>query len=195
MAVSAQQIKELRDKTGAGVSDVKRALEESGGDEERAIKLIEQRLGHIAGKKSSRTAGIGIVESYVHSNARVASLVEVYCETDFVAKSPAFREFAHAVALQVAAMRPLFLTIEDVPKELWEVERMRIVEEVAALGKPSAIQEEIVKGKLHAYFGPLSLMEQAFVKDQDKTVREMLNESIGRFGENIKIGRFVRFEV
>ncbi|MBI3443005.1 MAG: elongation factor Ts [Candidatus Sungbacteria bacterium] len=150
MEITAQQIKTLRDKTGAGIADVKKTLEESGGDMDKAFGIIERKLGSAAVKKATRATGAGIVEAYIHSNSRVGVLVEVLCETDFVARNPSFKEFAHDIALHIAAMDPTDVEI------------------------------------LHS---------QPFVRDPGKSIGDLLNESIGRFGENMKIGRFVRFEV
>lgn len=195
MAVSAQQIKELREKTGAGVSDVKRALEESAGDMEKAVMRLERTLGSLAGKREGRSTGAGIVESYIHSNNRMGVLLELFCETDFVARNPSFKELAHDVALHIAAMRPLYLSLDAIPKELMHAEKSRIETEVHGMGKPAAVTAQIVDGKLTAYFGAQTLLLQPFVKDQDKTVGDIINESIGKFGENIKIGKFIRFEI
>ena len=193
--ITAQQIKELREKTGAGVSDIKKALEESGGDMERAFKVIERKLGGGAVKRASRETKAGIIDAYIHSNSRVGVLAEVFCETDFVARNPQFKGFAHDIAMHIAAMSPLYPSIDSVPKEIWQAEKSRFEEEARGMNKPANILTEIVDGKLKAYFGAVSLLSQPFVKDQDKTVEEVLNEVIGKFGENIKIGRFVRFEV
>lgn len=194
MFITAQQIKELRNKTGAGVSDVKKALEESGGDMDKAFKWIEHRFGGIAEKKANRETTAGLVESYIHSNSRIGAMLELFCETDFVSRSRDFKELAHSLAMHIAAMRPVYLSLEAVPKELWQAEKSRFEEETRGLNKPSQLHEEIVAGKLKSYFAPLSFLEQPFVKDQDKTVGEVINEAIGKFGENIKIGRFTRFE-
>lgn len=193
--ISAQQIKELRERTGAGISDVKRALEDSKGDMVRAVELIERKFGGTAEKKASREIKAGLVEAYIHSNGRIGVLVELGCETDFVARNPAFRELAHDIALQIAAMRPLYLTLDMVPKDAWQMEKERLEEEARTLGKPQNIVEQIVDGKLKAYFGALALLEQPFVKDQDKTVSIIIKEAIGKFGENIKVGRFTRLEI
>ena len=195
MTISAQQIKELREKTGAGVSDVKRALEESGGDMNKAFKLIERKLGATAEKKMSRQTKSGIIEVYLHSNNRVASMVEVFCETDFVARNPEFKEFAHELAMHIAAMNPLYLSVDSISQDAWQAEKRNFEEEIKKLNKPEHIKEEIVSGKLKTHFGSISLLQQLFVKDQEKTVGEITNEVIGKFGENIKIGRFVRFEI
>lgn len=193
--VTTQQIKELREKTGAGVADVKKALEQNGGDIERASKWIEERFGGLADKRAGRDTGAGIVESYLHSNHKIGAMAELFCETDFVARNPDFKELAHNLAMQVAAMRPVYLSLEGVPKEVWAEEKNRLLEETKGLNKPSHIMEEIIEGKLKALFAPLALLEQPFVKDQEKTVGMIVKEASGKFGENIKIGKFVRFEV
>ena len=195
MVISAQQIKDLREKTGAGIADVKRALEDAAGDFGKAFELIERKLGSAAVKKAGRETGAGIVDAYIHSNHKVGALIEVFCETDFVAKTPAFKEFVHDLALHIAAMRPVYLSMEQVPENLWQAEKAKVAEEVSAMDKPAQIKEQIIDGKLRTYFGSLSLLSQAFVKDQDKSVEQVVAEAIGKFGENIKIGNFTRFEV
>lgn len=193
--ITTQQVKELREKTGAGISDVKKALEESGGDMAKAFAIIERKLGSAAVKKASRETRSGIIDAYVHINARIGVLVELFCETDFVARNPAFKELAHNIAMHIAAMNPVYVSIESVPEEILSAEKKNFEEEVRLIGKPTNIQNEIIDGKLKTHFGSLSLLSQPFVKDQDKTVGDFLNEAIGRFGENIKVGKFVRFEI
>ncbi len=193
--ISAQLIKELREKTGAGVSDVKKALEEAKGDTAKALEIIERKLGSSAGKRAGRDALAGIIESYVHTNDRLGVMLELFSETDFVARNPGFKQLAHDIALHIAAMRPMYLSLDAVPREQWDAQKALFSEEANALHKPTNIVEQIIDGKLKAYFGAFSLLDQPFVKDQDKTVRDILNESIGRFGENIKVGRFVRLEM
>ncbi|MEK7082799.1 MAG: elongation factor Ts [Patescibacteria group bacterium] len=193
--ITAQLIKELREKTGAGISDIKKAIEEAKGDTGKAIEIIERKLGSSAGKRVGRETTAGIVESYVHSNNRLGVLVELFSETDFVARNPGFKEFAHDIALHIAAMRPMYLSFDMVPREQWEAQKERFLEEIRGLDKPADIVTQILDGKLKAYFGAYCLLQQPFVKDQDKTVEEVLNECIGRFGENINIGRFVRLEM
>lgn len=195
MTISTEQIKELREKTGAGISDIKKALEDYGGDIDAAKRALERKLGSLAGRREGRDTKAGLVESYIHSNGRIGSMVELFCETDFVARSPVFKELAHDLAMHVAAMRPLYLSLEGVPQDLWGAEKNRFEEDIRQLGKPSHIVQEIVEGKLKSHFGAMCFFEQPFVKDQDKTVGEVVKESVGRFGENIKIGRFVRFEI
>ena len=193
--ISAQHIKELREKTGAGISDVKKSLEESGGDMQKAFAWLERKLGSAAVKKAGRQTGAGLIDAYIHSNSRVGVLVEVFCETDFVARNPAFKEFTHDIALHIAAMSPAYLSLEEIPQELWQAEKSRCEEEAKKLNKPSHILEEIIDGKLKSHFGAISLLLQPFVKDQNKLVGEFVNEAIGRFGENIKIGKFTRLEI
>ncbi|MDP3778663.1 MAG: translation elongation factor Ts [bacterium] len=193
--ISAQLIKELREKTGAGVSDVKKALEEAKGDTAKAVEIIERKLGSSAGKRAGRDALAGIVEAYVHTNDRLGVMLELFSETDFVARNPGFKQLAHDIALHIAAMRPMYLSLDAVPSEQWDAQKALFSEEANTLNKPANIVEQIIDGKLKAYFGAFSLLDQPFVKDQDKTVRDILNESIGRFGENIKVGRFVRLEM
>ena len=193
--VTAQLMKELREKTGAGISDIKKALEEAKGDTARAVEIIERKLGGSADKRAGRETTVGIVESYIHSNNRLGVLVELFSETDFVARNPLFKELAHDIALHIAAMRPMHLSFDTVPREQWEAQKERFSEEIKILNKPADIVEQIIDGKLKAYFASYCLLEQPFVKDQDKTVEEVVNEAIGKFGENIKIGRFIRFEI
>jgi elongation factor Ts len=151
--ISAQDIKELREKTGAGIADVKKALEESGGDKARAVQWLERKLGSAAVKKASRETKAGLVETYLHSNGRIGSMVELYCETDFVARNPEFKELAHDIAMHVAAMSPLFVSFDSVPKESWDAEKVRFEEEVKAMDKPESIKNGIVEGKLQSHFG------------------------------------------
>lgn len=193
--IPAQLIKALREKTGAGISDIKKALEESKGDVVKAVEIIERKLGSSAGKRAGRDTNAGLVEAYMHATGKIGAMVELFCETDFVARNPAFKELAHDIAMHIAAMRPAYLSLDAVPEQAWQVEKERCTEEAAQLGKPANIVEQIVDGKLKSHFGSMALLAQPFVKDQDKTVEEILNESIGRFGENLKIGRFARFEI
>lgn len=195
MTISAQQVKELREKTGAGIFDVKAALEKSGGDMVQALKLIEERLGVIAGKKSGRTTNAGIIGIYLHSNGRIGGMLELMCETDFVARNAQFKELAHDLAMQIVALCPAYATPDNIPEDSRMTERRRLEEEVSQVNKPPHIKTEIVEGKLRAYFAPVVLTEQPFVKDQNKTVGEVLGEAVGKFGENIRLGRFARFEI
>lgn len=195
MAISAEKIKELREKTGASISDIKKSLEESGDDLGKAQAAIERKLGSSAGKRLGRETKAGLVEAYIHSNGRVGSMVELFCETDFVARNSGFKELAHGLALHIAAMCPRYLSLENIPPEIWEEEKRHFEEEFAKLNKPPQLLKEIIEGKLKSHFQDIVLTEQPFVKDQDKTVGEIVREAIGKFGENIKIGKFIRFEI
>lgn len=193
--VSIENLKDLREKTGASITDVKNALEEASGDFPKALKIIRQKLGNVSEKKLSRETRFGLIDAYVHSNGRVGTLIEVFCETDFVARNQAFKDLVHDLAMHITAMNPLYLSLDKVPEEIWALEKKRFEEEAKALDKPENITKEIVDGKLKAYFGALSFLDQHFVKDEDRLIKEVINEAIGKFGENIKIGRFVRLEL
>lgn len=193
--VSTQQIKKLRQETGAGIADVREALEKNGGNVEKARQWLEKKLGASALKKANRSTTAGIIDSYIHSNGRIGAMVEVMCETDFVARNPQFKEFVHNIAMHIAAMAPVYISLDTVPEDVLSVERKRLEKEVETLDKPVDIKRQIVEGKLKSQLAEITLLEQPFVKDQDKSVGELINESIGKFGENIKIARFVRFEI
>jgi len=192
---TTEQIKALREKTGAGISEVKKALEEAKGDMARAEELVVRRLGASAAKRTGREVRAGLVESYVHGNGRVGAMVELFCETDFVARNPEFRALAHDLALHIAALAPRYTSQSEVPKDAWDAEAAHVREETKGMQKPSAVLGSIVEGKLKSHFAALSLLDQQFVKGQNKTVGEVVNEAIGKFGENIKVGRFVRFDL
>lgn len=193
--VSIENLKDLREKTGASITDVKKALEEASGDFVKALKIIQQKLGNVAEKKLSRDTRSGLIDSYIHSNGRVGTIIEVFCETDFVARNEEFKELVHDLAMHITAMNPLYLSLDKVPEEIWNLEKKRFEEEAKALGKPENITKEIVDGKLKSYFGAISFLDQYFVKDEDRKIKEIVNEAIGKFGENIKIGRFARLEL
>lgn len=193
--ISAQQIKELRERTGAGVSDVKKALEEHNGDSDKAFAALERKLGADAVKRAGRATEAGLVETYIHSNGRIGAMVEILCETDFVARTSQFKGLAHDIAMHIAATRPLYLSLDTIPQEVWNAEKGNIEEETRKMDKPHAVLEQIIDSKIKSHFGALSLLTQPFIKDQDKTVGDIINEASGRFGENVKIGRFARFEI
>jgi len=195
LASTIEKIKQLREETAAGMMDVKRALEESDGDVEGARKVLRERGQAIAAKKSSREATEGLVEAYVHFNGRVGVLVEVNCETDFVARTPEFKEFARNVALHVASMKPLVVAPEDIPAEAREEERQIVDKQVAEMGKPEKIQAQIVEGRMRKWESEQALLTQPYVKETDKTVGDLLQDTIQRVGENVVIRRFVRYEL
>jgi elongation factor Ts len=195
LASTIEKIKQLREETAAGMMDVKRALEESDGDVEGARKVLRERGQAIAAKKSSREATEGLVEAYIHFNGRVGVLVEVNCETDFVARTPEFKEFARNVALHVASMRPLVVAPEDIPAEAREEERQIVDKQVAEMGKPEKIQAQIVEGRMRKWESEQALLTQPYVKETDKTVGDLLQDTIQRVGENVVIRRFARYEL
>ena len=195
MASTIEKIKQLREETAAGMMDVKRALEESEGDVEGARKVLRERGQAIAAKKSSREATEGLIEAYVHFNGRVGVLVEVNCETDFVARTPDFKEFSRNVALHVASMKPICVAPEDIPADAREEEKQIVDKQVAEMGKPEKIQAQIVEGRMRKWEAEQALLTQPYVKETDKTVGDLLQDTIQRLGENIVIRRFVRYEL
>lgn len=188
-------VKELRDKTGAGMLDCKKALEQTEGNVEKAVDWLREKGLAAAAKKAGRAATEGLVHAYIHGAGRVGVLLEVNCETDFVAKNEEFQAFVHEVALQIAAMRPRFVRREEVPAD--EIEREREVLRAQAMneGKPEHIAEKMVEGRLKNFYKENCLLEQEYVKEKGKTVQDLLNELIAKLGENMSIRRFARFEV
>jgi elongation factor Ts len=195
LASTIEKIKQLREETAAGMMDVKRALEETDGDVDGARKVLRERGQAIAAKKSSREATEGLIDAYIHFNGRVGVLVEVNCETDFVARTPEFKEFARNVALHVASMRPIVVAPEDIPAETREEERQVVDKQVAEMGKPENIQAQIVEGRMRKWESEQALLTQPYVKETDKTVGNLLQDTIQRVGENVVIRRFVRYEL
>lgn len=175
--------------------EIKKALSESSGDEEEAIEILRKSGQKIAAKKQDRLTGQGLIGSYVHSNGKVASLVEVNCETDFVARNMEFRELIHDLAMQVAATNPLYLKPEDVPEDVLEKEKEIARESLKKEGKPKEIIEKIVQGKINKFYQEFCLLKQLFIKDDKKTVEQLVTEKIAKLGENIQIKRFVYFSI
>jgi elongation factor Ts len=195
LASTIEKIKQLREETAAGMMDVKRALDESDGDVEGARRVLRERGQAIAAKKSARETHEGLIEAYVHFNGRVGVLAEVNCETDFVARTPEFKEFARNVALHVASMNPLTVSPEDIPREALDEERAIAESQAAEMGKDENITARIVEGRMKKFVNEKALLTQPYVKEPDKTVGELLQETIQRVGENIVIRRFVRYEL
>ncbi len=193
MEITTAMVKELRQMTGAGVLECKKTLVETNGDMEKAAQKLREKGIAKAAKKVGRETREGLIGHYVHAGSRVAALVEVNCETDFVARTDEFQAFAHDIAMQVVASKPQYLRIEDVPAEVIEQEKQVYRKQME--GKPEHILERIIEGKLRKFYQEVCLLEQPFIKDDDKTVGELLTEMIARLGENIVIKRFVRFEV
>ena len=195
MGISAAQVKELRGKTGAGMMDCKAALQETGGDVEKAVDHLRTAGILKAAKRAERATGQGTIASYVHAGSRLAVLVEVNCETDFVAKTDLFQAFSKDVAMHVAAQNPLVIMREELPQDVLERERSIYKEQALASGKPENIVDKIVDGKIGKYYSEVCLLEQQFVKDTDITIGDLLTQTIATLGENIRIARFVRIEL
>jgi elongation factor Ts len=193
--ISAKDVSELRARTGAGMMDCKRALEEAGGDMEKAGEILRKKGIAKAEKRAGRTASQGIVVSYIHHNAQVGVLLELNSETDFVARNEAFQQLARDIALHIASADPIGVAAEDVPAELVERERRIAEEQVAAEGKPENIRAKIVDGKIRKFVAERSLLEQPYVRDDKQTVGQLLKETSGKLGEVITVRRFARFQV
>ena len=191
--ISPELVKQLRDKTSAGMMDCKKALVEAKGDLTAAETILRKKGAATAGKKAGRDAKEGVIGSYIHIGDKVGVLIEINCETDFVARNESFRSFVKDVTLQVAAANPLFVKRDEVPENLIAIERD--VASVATKGKPEAIAEKIIAGKVDKYYSTVCLLEQTFVKDDKKTINDLLTAKIAELGENIIIRRFTRFQV
>ena len=194
MAITAALVKELREKSGAGMMDCKKALTETNGDMDKAIDFLREKGIASVAKKSSRIASEGLVDSYIHGG-RIGVLVEVNSETDFVAKNEEFKSFVRDIAMQIAAVAPKYVSREEVPAEEVEHERKILTEQARGENKPEHIIEKMVEGRLEKFYEEICLLDQDFIKDPDKKIQDILNDLIAKIGENIKIRRFVRFEV
>jgi elongation factor Ts len=197
-AITAQDVKALRERTGAGIMDAKSALQESGGDVDKAIEILRVKGQASAAKRGGRVVAEGVVSSYIHAGGRIGVLVEVDCETDFVARTEEFQDFAREVALHVAAANPLYVSYEDVPEEDREAELRVLREQAAAEGKPENVQEKIVEGRLSKWLEEVVLLNQAHINDEKhggKTLEELRAELAANTGENVVVRRFTRFQV
>lgn len=195
MAVTTEQVKELREKTGAGLMDCKRALTEANGDLEQALDILRKRGIEVARKREGKAASEGTIASYVHAGDQIGVLVEVNCETDFVARTDRFKEFARDAAMQVAALQPKWVAPEDVPDEVLEREREVLREQAQQEGKPEHIVEKMVEGRLNKFYEEFCLLKQPYIRDDSVTIEDKLNELVVAVGERIVIPRFVRFQV
>jgi elongation factor Ts len=193
--ISATMVRDLREKTGAGMMDCKKALAESGGNFEKAVDYLRQKGLATAAKRAGRVASEGRIGSYIHAGGKIGVMVEVNCETDFVAKTDDFQNFAKDLSMQIAASTPLFVRREEVPPEALEKEREIYRIQAREAGKPEKVIDKIVDGKLEKYYGEVCLLEQVFVKDTDIKIQDLLNGLIGKLGEKIEIRRFARFQV
>ncbi len=191
----AKLVMQLREQTGAGILDAKKALEESGDDLMKAAELLRKKGAVKAASKSDRETHEGVVHAYIHAGGKVGAMVEILCETDFVARNEQFRDFVHDIAMHVAAANPLYLKPEDVPEEVIEKEKEIAKEQMAGENKPANIVEKILEGKVNKYFQETCLLKQSFVKDDSVTIEELVKGQIAKIGENIQIKRFVRFSL
>ncbi|MGE5573728.1 MAG: translation elongation factor Ts [Bacteroidota bacterium] len=195
MAVTAENIKELRERTGAGMMDCKKALGETGGDMERAVAYLREKGLAKMHKRAGKVAAEGVVEAYIHLGGKIGVLVEVNCETDFVARTDDFRRLAKEVALQIAAGKPLFVSSEDVPASMLENERAIYRAQALNEGKPEAVVERIVEGRLKKFYTEVCLLDQPYIRDPEKTIRDLVAEVSAKTGEKVEVRRFARFEL
>lgn len=193
--ITAEMVKQLRERTGAGMMDCKKALAQTDGDIEKAIDFLREKGLAAAAKKASRLAAEGLVESYIHAGGRIGVLVEVNCETDFVAKTDGFKALVKDIAMQIAAANPVYVRREEVPEADLEHEREVLRAQALNEGKPANIVEKMIVGRLEKYYKEVCLLEQQFIKDTDKTVNQLITENIARIGENISVRRFTRYQL
>jgi elongation factor Ts len=195
VTITSQMVKELRDKTNAGMMDCKKALTETAGDLEKAVDLLRQKGLAVAAKRAGRETKEGVVESYIHAGGKLGVMVEVGCETDFVAKTDDFKAFAKNIAMHIAAVNPVAVNREEVPAEILQREKDIYVNQAIESGKPPQIAEKMVAGKIEKYLAEVCLMEQKYVKNPDLTVQDLLNELVAKMGENISVKKFARFQI
>lgn len=193
--ISLDLVKQLRERTAAGFSDCKKALEEAGGDIEKAVDILRKKGLAIAAKRAGKETKEGIIEAYIHANKKIGVLVEINCETDFVARTPDFQEFAHNVAMQIAATSPLCVSREEMPQDVLEREKRIYEEQLREQGKPENVIPKILEGKLEKFYKETVLLEQPFIKNPEVTIQDLLNELIAKTGEKIVIKRFARFQI
>lgn len=195
MAGSSQLVKELREKTGAGILDCQKALVENGNDIEKAVDYLRQKGLAAAAKKSGRETNQGLVHAYIHMGGKIGVLIEVNCETDFVARNEEFKAFVNDLALQIAAAKPLYVKRDDIPKDLLDKERVIYEGQAKEMGKPQAAWPKIVEGKLEKFCQESCLMEQSFIKDPAVTIKDLLAQKIAKIGENMNVRRFTRYQL
>ncbi len=195
MSVSPADVKKLRERTGAGIMDCKRALQEADGNMEEAVAILRKHGIQVAAKRETKAAQQGTVAAYVHAGDQIGVLVEVNCESDFVARTPEFREFTKNVTMQVAALQPRWVTAEDVPEEELAKEREILTEQTQAEGKPEHIVEKVVEGRLKKFYSQYCLLDQPYIRDDSITIQDLLNELVAQCGEKIVVRRFVRYQV
>ncbi len=194
-AVTTDMIKNLREKSGAGMMDCKRALEESGGDFDKAIEYLRKKGAATAAKRADRETNQGVVEAYIHAGGRIGAMVELNCETDFVAKTPDFKSLAHDIAMQIAAMSPRYISREQVEKGTVDKELEIYRTQAQNEGKPAQVAEKIAQGRLDKFYQESCLMDQSFIKDSGKTIKDLIDEATAKVGEKVSIRRFMRYHL
>ena len=194
-SINAADVKKLRDMTNAGMMDCKRALVDAGGDFDKAATILREKGIASAAKKADRSASEGVIGVYVHTDGKQAALVEVNCETDFVARTDDFKDLARELAMQAVAMRPQYVRREEVPESVLEAEKDIYRKQAEGEGKPAAMLDKIAEGRLNKFFSQVCLMEQTYIKDDKKTIEQLVKESMAKLGENIQVGRMVRYKV
>jgi elongation factor Ts len=195
MKITSQMVKELRDKTSAGMMDCKKALSETDGDMEQAVDLLRKKGLAVAAKRAGRAASEGVVETYIHAGGKLGVMIELNCETDFVAKTDQFRELARDLAMHIAASNPVAIARENVPEDLLAREKDIYVQQALDSGKPENIIEKIVSGKMDKFLAEICLLEQKYVKNTDLSVQDLLTDCVGKMGENISVKRYARFQI
>jgi elongation factor Ts len=193
--ISSDVVKKLRDKTGAGMMDCKRALAETNGNMEQAIEFLRKKGAAVAAKRADRQTNQGIIESYIHAGGRIGAMIELNCETDFVAKTPGFKQLAHDIAMQITAMTPLYVSREQIPQSVIDKELEIYKVQAQNEGKPAEVAEKISQGRLDKFYQEVVLMEQSFIKDSGKTIKDIIDDEVAKVGEKISIRRFLRFHL
>lgn len=194
-AITTEMIKQLREKTGAGMMDCKRALEESNGDFEKAIEYLRKKGAATAAKRADRETNQGVVEAYIHAGGRIGAMVELNCETDFVAKTPDFKSLAHDIAMQIAAMSPRYISREEVEKKVVDKELEIYKTQAQNEGKPASVADKVAQGRLEKFYQETCLLEQSFIKDSGKTIKDLIDEATAKVGEKVSIRRFMRYHL
>ncbi|MGC8594887.1 MAG: translation elongation factor Ts [Candidatus Kryptoniota bacterium] len=195
MEITSEMVKNLRELTGAGMMECKKALTESNGDIEKAKQILRARGAAVAEKRAGRETKQGLVEAYIHAGGRIGAMVELNCETDFVARTPEFKQVARDIAMQIAAMNPMVVSREDLPEEFKLRQLQLFREEALAEGKPAQVVDKIAEGKMEKYYQEVVLLEQAFIKDPQVMIKDLINEIAAKTGESVSIRRFQRFEL
>lgn len=195
MPIDTKLILQLRNQTGAGMKDCQEVLEEANGDLNKAMELLRQRGAKIAGKRAEKEARQGIIYAYIHANSKVGAMIELNCETDFVARNEEFKNLAHDLAMQIAAQSPLYVAPEDVPEEVLNKEKDLYKEQLLMEGKPEKMLDKIIEGKVNKWYEEVCLLKQPFIKNEDITIEEYINEKIASMGEKIKVGSFCRKQI